>query len=121
VAGVHEEGNEVIGPAPALLLFAAYGLAWVLGRSKLTLALREWLAAPRDAPADRYHSHMVFPPRPAALWVLALIECPGCVGFHEGWVYGAVTRAGWRASILFGLGTLAMNLIFETIVSHIKE
>ncbi len=88
----------------AKLLLAAYGFAWFLGRSKLTLGFRRWLA---QVPSP---------------WLLALLECPGCVGFWTGYLY--VARRSWDTfvpAVLTGFVVLTTNLLLESITSHIKE
>ncbi len=53
-----------------LLVFtlAIFAVCYIAGFSKISLPLRARL----DRPGTRS-------------WVLALLECPGCLGFHLGW------------------------------------
>lgn|SRR5574342_655639 len=50
----------------------SYGVAYVIGHSKISLPFREWLSEGRGIKA----------------WVLDLIECPGCLGIHIGFWFG---------------------------------
>lgn len=90
----------------AQLLLAAYGLSWILGRSKITLGVRQWL--------DRADSEGLSP----AGWMLALLECPACTGWWLGIAYGI--RIGANPGLI-ALTVLTTNLILETITSHLKE
>jgi hypothetical protein len=60
---------------------ASFGLAWIIGHSKLTLPIREMLD---DAAEDEFGQMRYF--RPAVVTILLLMECPGCLGFHIGWI-----------------------------------
>lgn len=51
--------------------FAAFGLAFVVGFSRISLGFREWVAA-------------------RSVWGIALLECPACVSYHFGWIAVAV-------------------------------
>jgi hypothetical protein len=103
------------------LLMAAYAVCWVIGSSKLTLALRRFLGAMGSLqyPGDNGWPAIVLPF--LARWLLALVECSACLGWWIGLCYGVVTHVGLVGSILAGLLVLTTNLILEAIVSHIKE
>lgn len=47
--------------------FAVFGLAWVVGHSKISLPSRTWLAA-------------------RSKFAVELLECVGCFSFHVGWI-----------------------------------
>ncbi len=55
----------------AFLLLGAFGLAWGVGHSTLSLPFREALSRTP-----------IF-----GEFLCKLIECPGCIGFHTGWIY----------------------------------
>jgi hypothetical protein len=58
----------VIWVALVLHVFAAFGIAYVLGYSKITLQGREWLSTFGTV----------------GKWAVALLECPACLGFWIG-------------------------------------
>lgn len=62
-----------------LIVFAlvCFGIAWGLGQSGLSYPIRL-----RINPRSR-HSRFYS----ARTLVIALLECPGCIGFHTGWVF----------------------------------
>lgn len=96
----------------SLLLFflASFGLAFVLGHSKITLPFRTWLGGAPDGN-----------PRPAVPglgpWIVMLLECPACLGFHFGWavvVWGpplGVPFTFWWAVAVMSCATSAVNLL----------
>lgn len=57
--------------AYALYFAAVWGFCAILAFSKITLPFREWLGARKDG---------------ASAFLLALLECPMCTGWHVGWV-----------------------------------
>jgi hypothetical protein len=63
--------------------FSAFGLAYVLGHSMITKAVREYLF-------DLAESY--FPP---AKWLVLLVECPACLGFWIGFVSGLLGPTGY--------------------------
>lgn len=70
---------------PLLLLytFAAFGLCWTIGGSKLTLALRNrW--AELAGEVDGVPSTLEHAPRLVLRFFLQLVECPACLGFWVG-------------------------------------
>jgi len=85
--------------SPVLLFLAAYGLAWVLSASKITFGLRELLD-------DRGFD-----------WTVALMECPGCVGFWTGLIYGACTMPLPDPRVLiYAFAVCASNMLLNTVV-----
>lgn len=86
--------------------FALYGLvvlgvAYVVGYSQITYAARSWLAKSS----------------PVGGWLVDLLQCPKCLGFHVGWSwalagYGpfAPMRLGW---IIGAWATAALMLIAD--------
>lgn len=75
---------------PLLYVFASFGLAFVLGYSKLTFPLRKWLewAAELRLAGDKIETADVqgYPKavRFLARWILSLLECPACLAFWFG-------------------------------------
>lgn len=69
----------------ALFALVLLGLTYLVGWSRISFGTRHWLAR-----------------RPIGLWLVQLIECPKCLGFHLGWValmlgWGPFAGAGpWR-------------------------
>lgn len=93
-----------------IYLLAAFGVAFVVGYSEVSLPIRERLAArPR-----------------AGIWAAKLMECPACLGFHIGWAYAVGFRpeflpSGWGAVALLAFATAGSNLILGRIVGLIKS
>ncbi len=92
---------------------AAFGFAYIIGFSKISLPFREWLEifGRRFAPAR---------------WLLALIECPACVGFWWGvalantpWALALGSGTAFERSIGHGLVTTALNLLLAKAVGLI--
>lgn len=88
-----------------LYFLAAFGFAFIVGHSKISLAFREWLAA-RGALGE---------------WLASLLECPACLGF---WIGIAAVFTGvihvpldvpfgpkWFAALLFACATSGSNLL----------
>jgi hypothetical protein len=85
----------------AYYLLFAFGLAYVLGHSVISLPAREWLADVASiAPATR--------------WLLALIECPACCG----WWIGLFTGLGYWGAIDATAVGYAIGLAFVTTGSN---
>lgn len=69
---------------------AAFGFAYALGFSHISLPLRFWLG-------DLIGTSRI------AVWTLRLVECPACVGWHIG--FWGTWLAGWlNVQWLFGRG-----------------
>lgn len=102
--------------ALVLYLLAAFGFAFVVGHSKISLPLREALA--NNARGFR-------------LWLVALLECPGCLGWWTGaavgWFWaGAVmsvaapiSLAQIGCSVLLAFATAASNLLLAKYVGMV--
>ena len=75
----------------ALYLVGAFGLAYIVGHSVISLPLRSWLGGhPGGAEVDGGFGK-VTPPKPGALGqfgelLCTLLECPSCFGFWTGLV-----------------------------------
>lgn len=78
-----------------LFLLAAFGLAWIVGFSTISLPMRKWLGGfEQDVVVKQLDGsvHAVVEKVPGHWGALGpflckMIECPGCIGFHMGWVY----------------------------------
>lgn len=82
-----------------LLLYtvACFGLAFVIGQSKISLPLR-LLLEPQD---DR----QVF-----RVWVTLLLECPACLGFWFGLIYGLATGFTFGFPLMGPMGAVGLAL-----------
>lgn len=89
---------------------AAFGFAYIAGHSKISLPFREWID-----PGGEINSYG----KALRAFLLALIECPPCLGFWTGvaayflvpkGTIGVVTLALFTASTNFIIGR-ATNLI----------
>lgn len=78
---------------------ACFGLAYILGFSTITFQVRKWLAARRGAPR----------------LILALIECPACLGFWTGLFLGL----HWHDPITWALFTCGSNFILARLTGLI--
>lgn len=101
----------------------AFGLAYIVGHSTLSLPFRQWLGG----------NPIAEPPQPGALgpfgdFLCALIECPACFGFWIGLIAGKLilipeslegapfsTRAAW--ALWFGCVTSGTNYILGRLTS----
>lgn len=88
-----------------LYTLACFGLAYVIGYSKISLPFRLVLEPENDRQVFR-------------AWVTMLIECPACLGFWFGLAYGAFTMntfdfplPGWAGVIGLALYTCAANFL----------
>ncbi len=86
---------------------AAFGLAWIIGHSKLTqpaLDVLEYIAR------DEYGQLRYF--RWLVTGMLMLVTCPACLGFHIGWAAHASGLVhlfpSWYVAALY---TCAANLV----------
>lgn len=119
-----------------LFFLAAFGFAFVVGHSKISLPIRQWLGGWTEASATpnvatgEVIGHVV--PHAAAVpllgpFLVALAECPGCLG----WWLGALTPLVWPALVApFGLplwpsmlmlafSTSAVNLLLARYVGMV--
>lgn len=111
----------------SLLLYAlaAFGLAYIIGHAKISLPFR-LLLEPDEDPGFRGGNDEHTPPYVKTAfrdslrwWLLLLLECPACLGFWIGLIYGwvaapdfgfgVVSRAG--AAFQLALFTCASNLL----------
>lgn len=112
----------------ALFFLASFGLAFVLGASKISLPFRELLAGklvmdgPDNAP---YRERRALIPY-LGPFLVALVECPGCLGWWlgatVGWAQPEVLRwsvpglsyltdSTFGCGVLLGLATAAVNML----------
>ncbi len=94
-----------------LFFLAAFGLAFVLGFSKISLPFREALS--RGGVVGGFF--------------VALVECPGCLGFWEGlagWFWrGAFDLplgAGLLAGLVFALAVSGTNMVLGRYVGLVQ-
>lgn len=110
-----------------MLLFwlASFGFAFVVGHSKISLPLRQWLggwvesSAVPDVSSGEVHGHITTH-RPAVPvlgpFLVALAECPGCLGW---WLGAAAVSTGlvslpfsfWVSVAVCAFATSAVNLL----------
>lgn len=83
-----------------LYFLAAFGFAFIVGHSWISLAFREWAALSEKG-----------------LWFAKLLECPACLGF---WIGLAAVLTGtvsvpfgprWFAAIVLACATSGSNLL----------
>lgn len=78
-------------------ILMVFGAAYIVGYSQISLPLREWLAT-RTTPFAR--------------WLLALVECAACFGFHCGWVLAMLTMPlSWFSAFGYGCFFCATNFL----------
>jgi len=96
-------------------LLAAFGLAYIVGHSKISLSFRLLLGGrPADDPTQ-YSP----PARPEILplipvagpWLVDLLECPACFGFWEGFIGSFVLGQAFEAAVLAGCAVAGSNFI----------
>ncbi len=95
---------------------ACFGLAYVVGHSKISLPFRIAL----DSARVRNRGLISW----LAGWILALIECPACLGFWFGFIARyvwpvfagvTVTQQRFLSAITLGLITCTTNFIIGTL------
>jgi len=98
----------------ALFFAAAFGVSFVLAAAHISLPLREWLS-----------NESLAKQRPSATWLLLLLECPACTGWHAGWLAVAFGLVPLQRDVLHALtlafATAASNLILARIAGLSKE
>jgi hypothetical protein len=102
-----------------LVLLAAFGVAWIAGFSVISLPIRKWLGGfQREIKTRQLDGSLavetVRVPGHLPL-VCKLIECPGCLGFHLGWIYElilgptGIVGPKWFQVIVMGAAFAAFN------------
>jgi hypothetical protein len=98
---------------------AAFGLAYIVGHSAITLAPREWLIGQRVGEKVGF----VLATRE---WIVDMIECPACFGFWTGavaslvgWVPFPLDAPAWACAFTWGLFTAGTNYVLARITNLI--
>ena len=92
-------------------LLAAFGLAFVAGHSEISVQLRDWI-----------HKR-----GRVGYWLVKMIECPACLGFHIGWIYALAVRPDfliiepWKAAALLAFSTSGSNFVLGRITGLIED
>lgn len=104
-----------------LILFysmVAFGVAYCIGASKISLMWRTPLAAAAKVGAEAGVKPPQFVGGMIAFFLLTLIECPACTGFWLGVGFARLEAAReflpgslWTTAWLWGFWTVASNLI----------
>lgn len=93
-----------------MYFLAAFGFAYVIGHSKISLPFREVLAPPVDVTSPSVWARHT---------LLSLMECAPCCGFWTGIVTAKLGLMGftndWPTAIILGFITVATNLLAATI------
>lgn len=92
---------------------ASFGLAYIVGHSKISLPFRMLLDPTTDTMKWRH----------TRTWFLALLECPACLGFWEGLLYGLIVRPAWNPHPWYVLALIicATNLYLAKITGLMEE
>ena len=104
--------------SPITLLFytfAVFGLCWGIGGSKLTLPIRVSFAAWIET--EEAHGQ----PVRASAFLLDLIECPACLGFWFGLLFGFIDGAGYKGAISIAFYTAGVNYLLGRLTGLITE
>lgn len=86
---------------------AAFGLAWIVGHSKISLLPREWVAT-------------------KSRFLVSLLECVGCFGVWQGLAAHMLDLQfvrlfnDWRDAIMLALFTCAGNLVLGRFVGVVE-
>lgn len=109
----------------ALFWLASFGFAFVVGHSKISLPLRQWLggwvegSVVPDIEKGEVIGHVITH-KPAVRWVgpflVALAECPGCLGWWLGLgaAFGGLVTlpfSFWVSAAVLAFATSAVNLL----------
>lgn len=96
---------------------AAFGLAYIVGHSKISLPIRVWIDPVREVHTGVFKVGKFRRPRE---FVLMLLECPACFGFWTGLLTGLIAAPFVFVSLLWavfaaiglGLFTCGFNFLF---------
>lgn len=140
--------------ALALFFFAAFGFAFIVGHSKISLPFRIWVGgitrAVDETASDEWTErvreqlvklgkdpHWVSRPLVPVLgpFLVALVECVGCLGWWTGAVVGALCPAfvqlaapgidelalsWWSCGLILGLATSGVNMLLGKFVGMVE-
>ena len=84
---------------------AAFAFSWVLAESRVSFPLRSYL-----------HST-----GPIGAWVVTLLECTACSGFHGGWIgqlLGVAPFTSWWMAAFYTCGS---NLLLAKYIGMFEE
>lgn len=99
----------------ALVLYAvgAFGFAYIVGFSKISLPMRLALETePTKAPPLAYYVRAT---------TLMLLECPACLGFWFGLIYGWLHRPEWVTPLGLALFTCGSNYLLARFAGLLDE
>lgn len=88
-------------------IFAAFGLAYIVGHAAITKPLRSWLY--RERLAGPWPLIIV---EAIGRTLVDLLECPACFGFWTGVIavaFGALDATGFWMAVAWGLFTAGTN------------
>lgn len=102
----------------AFYFLAAFGLAYIIGHSKISLPFRQALdPGPKiESQGDVFRS-----------WLLILLECPACLGFWIGLAAALyqfplpLALSDWEFAVLLPLVTCSSNFILGRVTGLISE
>jgi hypothetical protein len=100
-------------PVVVFVALSCYGFAWVIGSAKISVGLRGRL----NAASLRLHQNKKETASRYVMFVLDLIECPGCLGFWEGVVLSAALQFQWLQILATGLAVATSNLLLEAAIN----
>lgn len=96
---------------------AAFGLAYIVGFSKLSLPVRSLIAPPAGTTADSASLKDV-----VRLALVTLLECPACFGFWVGLIYGFACHPKWAPDALgLALFTCGSNYLLAKFAGLLEE
>lgn len=119
-----------------IYFLAAFGFAFIVGFAKISVPFRQWL---HDAvrfekePGFLNSTEVRRPLWGLQIWLLALLECPACLGFWIGVAVGCAERSlgviaafglsswpVWLAVLFLALATSASNFIIGALTRLIE-
>lgn len=96
-----------------VFLLGAFGLAYIVGHSTISLPLRILLGGTKAVVETEYVTSAVRPGAfgPAGEFLCELVECPACFGFWTGLISG-LTLFSFSLAASFGLGLVVSGSNF---------
>jgi hypothetical protein len=100
----------------AVFLLGAFGLAYIVGHSTISLPIRILLGGTKGSAEVHEGMGFVTPPKPGSFgpageFLCELLECPACFGFWTGLVSG-LTLFSLSLGASFGLGLVVSGSNF---------